>query len=189
MSDDILQAERLLECIFGAGALAIGCYCVLQHALTLVYRPSTTLSSWNTVALGHGLAASFCLLLAAPLLGLLLDGVTVRLGELVLEIAGWLPAAIILASVLLLYTVCGAVRSVLTCGAGARGQRLLRSTSKTTRRYAITLQGSVTRSPTSTVLVWHSPRRGACTAAWPKCPLLAVAHSLGPWGEPSPLSC
>ena len=119
MSNDMLEAELLLECIFGAGALAVGCYCVLQHALTLVYRPSTTLSSWNTVALGHGLAASFCLLLAAPLLGLLLDGAKVRLGELILEITGWLPAAIILASVLLLYTVCGALRSVLTCGAGA----------------------------------------------------------------------
>ena len=51
--------------IVAAAALPLGCYFVLQHALTLWHRPSTSLSGWNTVALGHGLAATICLLLAS----------------------------------------------------------------------------------------------------------------------------
>ena len=38
----------------GVFALPIGVFFCLQHALTLRHQPNTTLSGWNTVALGHG---------------------------------------------------------------------------------------------------------------------------------------
>ena len=57
-----------LPALYGAA------YFALQYLITLCLRPNTTRIHWSTVALGHGLGASFFLLAAGPLLGRWLEG-------------------------------------------------------------------------------------------------------------------
>ena len=104
--------------IVAAAALPLGCYFVLQHALTLWHRPSTSLSGWNTVALGHGLAATICLLLASPLLHHLWLGDVQLSDDLVLE-GRWVPAAAVASAVLLVFALQASVHAARTgCCAG-----------------------------------------------------------------------
>ena len=98
--------ELLLDAV-GAAALPIGGFFCLQHALTLRHQPNTTLSGWNTVALGHGTGAAACLYFASPLLRLVL-------GDL-----GWLPAAVVAALTLLIFVLQAARHAALNgCCAG-----------------------------------------------------------------------
>jgi hypothetical protein len=57
-----------LPALYGAA------YFTVQYLTTLGLRPNTTRIHWSTVALGHGLGASFFLLAAGPLLGRWLEG-------------------------------------------------------------------------------------------------------------------
>jgi hypothetical protein len=70
----VWAAGEALMYVVSLPALYGAAYFAMQYLTTLCLRPNTWRIHWSTVAAGHGLAASFFLLAAGPLLGRWLEG-------------------------------------------------------------------------------------------------------------------